>query len=150
MNIHTTRRARIAAGAVGFAAVASMLLATPALAGSSRDSDHDGMPNSWERAHHLNWRVANASKDADHDGLSNLREYTLRLDPRSDDSDDDGIEDGNEDRDDDGVENLNDNEDVCQLLGTSALQYSDDDEQGEDCDDQGEDQNEDQLESQDD
>ena len=143
MTIRTSRRSRVAAGAVGFAAVASMLLASPALAGTGRDSDRDGMPDRWERAHNLNWRVANASKDADHDGLSNLREYALRLDPRSDDSDDDGMEDAYEDRDDDGVENLSDNDEVCQLLGTSALQYSDDDEQGEDCDDQGEDDEDD-------
>lgn len=143
MSIQTHPRTRIAMGAVGVAAVASMLLASPALAGAGRDSDRDGMPDRWEKAHNLNWRVANASKDADRDGLSNLKEYTLRLNPRSDDSDDDGVEDAYEDRDDDGVENLSDNDEVCLLLGTSSLQYSDDDEQGEDCDDQGEDEQDD-------
>ena len=65
--------------------IAVLALAAPAEAGA-RDTDHDGMPNRWERAHGLDWRTANARGDVDHDGISNIREFRLGLDPRHDDS----------------------------------------------------------------
>jgi hypothetical protein len=76
------RRATISLVAV---TVAGLVLAAPAQA-SGRDTDHDGMPDRWERAHGLDWRHANARADTDHDGISNLKEFHLGLDPRHDDS----------------------------------------------------------------
>ncbi len=61
------------------------------------DYDHDGMPNDWELAHHLNpLDPTDAFKDADGDGLSNLREYQLGTDPHNPDTDGDGVSDGAE------------------------------------------------------
>jgi len=59
----------------------TLALAAPAQA-RGRDTDHDGMPDRWEKAHHLNWKKPNARGDADHDGITNLREFRLGLDPR--------------------------------------------------------------------
>ena len=73
------RRAAVAAVAV---AVATLVLVTPAQAGTPRDTDHDGMPDRLERAHGLDWRHANARADADHDGIPNLKEFRLGSDPR--------------------------------------------------------------------
>lgn len=77
------RPAAIAAVAV---AMAGLVFASPASASGGRDTDHDGMPDRWERAHGLDWRHANARADADHDGISNIKEFHLGLDPRHDDS----------------------------------------------------------------
>ncbi len=69
---------------------------TPAYA-SSADSDRDGMPNTWERAHKLNpYNAADAKADPDRDRLTNLREFRLRSVPRDEDSDNDGQDDGDE------------------------------------------------------
>ena len=41
-----------------------------------KDSDNDGMPDSWETAHHLNPKDASdASKDRDNDGYTNIEEF---------------------------------------------------------------------------
>jgi hypothetical protein len=61
------------------------------------DYDHDGMPNAWELAHHLNpLDPTDAFTDADGDGLSNLREYQLGTGPRNTDTDGDSAGDGAE------------------------------------------------------
>ena len=112
--------------------IAGTMGAVPALASTHHhhhrqaDSDHDGMPNRWGRAHGLAVHHRNANKDPDHDGLVNLGEYKQRTrphvadtdgdgladgaevhrfgtNPKNDDSDHDGIEDGNEDGNHDGV-----------------------------------------------
>jgi hypothetical protein len=57
-----------------------------------RDRDHDGMPDRWERRHH----VKSAKGDPDRDGLRNRREYRLRINPRRKDTDRDGLRDGKE------------------------------------------------------
>lgn len=47
------------------------------------DSDHDGMPDEWERKHGLNPRdPADASADPDKDGYTNLEEFLNGTDPR--------------------------------------------------------------------
>jgi hypothetical protein len=88
---------------------AALLLSSPAAASAAgRDGNHDRLPDSWERAHHLSLQVNQARRDQDRDGLRNLAEYRLRLDPRDPDTDDDGIRDGREDTDGDGVPNAQD------------------------------------------
>jgi len=47
-----------------------------------RDSDHDGMPDAWEVAHHLDPSRNDGAQDRDGDGWSNLEEYLDGLVPR--------------------------------------------------------------------
>lgn len=58
------------------------------------DTDMDGMPDAWERAHGLNATVNDASGDADADGLGNFSEYQESTDPQNSDTDNDGYSDG--------------------------------------------------------
>lgn len=91
------------------------LFGAPASAGG--DSDGDGMPNRWERNNGTRVYKADARVDRDKDGLTNLREYRLRIKPLDEDTDNDGMDDGDEvkdsykstdvddrDTDDDGIE----------------------------------------------
>ena len=83
-----------------------MLLATACAAllvvtatGSARgngDRNRDRIPDRWERAHHLSLKVNQARRDQDHDGLRNRAEFLAGTDPRNNDSDDDGTNDGSE------------------------------------------------------
>jgi len=60
------------------ATVASFTAAAPAVAHHTRlDRDRDGMPDRWERLHH----VSRPDLDPDHDGLTNLQEYRTGHDP---------------------------------------------------------------------
>ena len=61
------------------------------------DADDDSLPNYWELTYRLNpSHPADAGIDSDLDGLINGVEYTLATDPRNKDSDNDGLEDGEE------------------------------------------------------
>jgi hypothetical protein len=82
-------------------AVAAAIPAAPALA----KGDHDGLPDSWEKRHHLNLRIDDAARDKDRDGLSNYGEYRSHTNPRKRDSDRDHRGDGREDRDRDKLRN---------------------------------------------
>ena len=97
MDLTTTAR-RGSAVVASLAAAGLLTLASPSTvhASGARDSDHDGMPNRWEVAHHLNPHHANAKGDPDHDGLKNLGEFRHGTRPHNSDSDDDGVEDGDE------------------------------------------------------
>jgi len=67
------------------------------LLAGEKDSDGDGMPDSWEVLHQLNPNdPGDALADPDNDGVNNLGEYLLGTDPRNPDSDYDGICDGAE------------------------------------------------------
>src|SRR3954449_13330682 len=77
----------------GFAA--TLLLAGPAHAATT-DRNRDGLPDRWERSHHLSLRLDQARRDQDHDGLDNRGEYRAGFNPHDRDSDDDGIADGRE------------------------------------------------------
>jgi hypothetical protein len=66
---------------------------------ATRDSDRDGMPNSWEIKHNLNPRKANAKADADGDRINNILEYRKGLNPRN-------ARDAGRDFDRDGLTNL--------------------------------------------
>ena len=47
------------------------------------DTDHDGLPNDWEKKYGLNPNDASdAAKDADGDGFTNLEEYQAKTDPK--------------------------------------------------------------------
>jgi hypothetical protein len=78
-------------------ALAVLVLAAPASASARhRDRNHDRIPDRWEKTHKLSLRVDQARRDQDHDGLKNKAEYRAHMDPRDADSDNDGVEDGQE------------------------------------------------------
>ena len=61
---------------------------------ADRDTDSDGIPDVWELEYELNPRDSyDATHDVDYDGLTNLQEYNLNADPRSSDTDNDGVQD---------------------------------------------------------
>jgi hypothetical protein len=77
------------------AALAAMVVfAAPAMA--SGDRNHDGIPDKWERKHDLSLKHSQAKKDQDSDGLKNKGEFRASFDPQDADTDDDGVEDGDE------------------------------------------------------
>ena len=82
-----------------FATVGAALLAFApgAMAHNWRgDRNHDRIPDRWERANHLSLTVNQAKRDQDHDGLRNRAEFLAGDNPRDADTDDDGIDDGQE------------------------------------------------------
>jgi hypothetical protein len=74
---------------------AAALLALGGVA-SAKDRNHDRIPDRWEHVHHLSLKVDQAKRDQDHDGLRNMAEFRTGNDPRDNDSDGDGVADGNE------------------------------------------------------
>jgi len=73
------------------------ILAVPAIAAAKgRDRNHDGIPDRWEKRHHLSTRVNQARRDQDRDRLRNRAEFLAGTNPRNADSDGDGIPDGEE------------------------------------------------------
>ncbi|MGB4573855.1 MAG: hypothetical protein WBI79_02525, partial [Kiritimatiellia bacterium] len=77
---------------------------------STRDSDGDGLPDSWKIANGLDpydrTGKNGVNGDPDADGLSNLNEYLLGYDPWNPDTNGNGILDGDEDFDGDGLPNI--------------------------------------------
>jgi hypothetical protein len=80
---------------IALALVAALGVVSSASA-KSRDRNHDRLPDRWERAHHLSLKVKQAKRDQDKDGLNNRGEFRAKTDPRDEDTDDDGVDDGNE------------------------------------------------------
>jgi hypothetical protein len=75
-------------------ALAGMLLVTGSA--SAKDRNHDRISDRWEKHHHLSLHHNQAGRDQDKDGLKNRAEFRAGTNPRDDDSDNDGIEDGDE------------------------------------------------------
>ncbi len=87
-------------------------LISPAAVAAATDSDHDRLPNTWERTYSLTspYRadtdrdgILDGREDPDHDGLTNRQEYLAGMNPRRADTDRDGIRDDREDTDRDGL-----------------------------------------------
>jgi hypothetical protein len=73
------------------------MLAVPGVAAAKqRDRNHDGIPDRWEKRHHLSTKVNQARRDQDRDRLRNRAEFLVGTNPRNADSDGDGIPDGEE------------------------------------------------------
>jgi hypothetical protein len=79
--------------ALAFAFAASLMLASGAAA---KDRNHDRIPDKWEKRHHLSLKHKQGRRDQDHDGLKNRGEWRAKFDPRDADTDDDGVDDGDE------------------------------------------------------
>jgi hypothetical protein len=77
------------------AALGLLVLALPTMA-AAKDRNHDHISDRWERSHNLSLKVNQAKRDQDRDKLVNRKEFAANLDPHDADSDDDGIEDGDE------------------------------------------------------
>jgi hypothetical protein len=78
-------------------AIGLLALALPgSAAAKARDRNHDGIPDRWEKRHHLSTTVNQARRDQDHDHLRNRAEFEAGTNPRDSDSDNDGIPDGQE------------------------------------------------------
>lgn len=60
------------------------------------DRDGDGLPDAWETANGTDPDVDDSGDDPDLDALTNAEEFGLGTDPQSADTDQDGVEDGEE------------------------------------------------------
>lgn len=87
----STRLRALLAMALGVAAL--LALAAPAVA---KDGNGDKIPDKWEKQHRLSLKVDQSKRDQDQDGLRNRAEFRTSNDPRDDDSDGDGVVDGDE------------------------------------------------------
>jgi len=83
---------------LALAVVAALALSLAAMAALSlaKDRNDDGIPDRWEKRHHLSLKVDQARRDQDSDALRNRGEYEAGMDPRDEDTDGDGIDDGAE------------------------------------------------------
>jgi hypothetical protein len=93
MTRNRGRRSRLGATWFALALGALALLAVPSLA-AARDGNHDGIPDKWEKRHHLSLKVNQAHRNQDGDRLRNRAEFLAGDNPRDADSNDDGVIDG--------------------------------------------------------
>jgi hypothetical protein len=95
MTRNKGQRARLGMTWFALALGALALLAMPGLA-AAKDRNHDRIPDKWEKRHHLSLKVNQARLDQDRDHLRNRAEFLAGDNPRDDDSNDDGVMDGEE------------------------------------------------------
>jgi len=88
-------RARLG-GALPVALGALALLGVLPGVAAAKDRNHDRIPDRWEHRHHLSLHVNQAKRDQDRDDLDNMGEFRAGDNPRDEDSDNDGVEDGEE------------------------------------------------------
>ena len=80
-----------------FALAFTLVLLVPLQAAAAgRDSDHDGLPDKWEKINRTNPKKADSKADPDFDELTNIREYKERTRPQNYDTDSDFLPDGTE------------------------------------------------------
>jgi hypothetical protein len=103
------KKIKLVVTAIAAIAVLALPIAAEAKAdkSNSRDRNHDGLPDKWEKRHHLSLKVNQAQRDQDKDGLTNIGEFRSGTNPRDADSDNNGVSDAAEDPDHDGVDNEN-------------------------------------------
>jgi hypothetical protein len=89
----SSRRSRGALAAVLAALAGILVLALPAAA-SAKDRNHDKIPDRWEKHYNLSLKVNQAHRNQDGDKLNNRQEFRSGTDPRDADTDDDGVQDG--------------------------------------------------------
>jgi hypothetical protein len=82
--------------AVLFAAAMGILMIALPSSAAARDRNHDKIPDRWEKRHSLSLKVKQTKRDQDSDALNNRREFVAGDDPHDADSDNDGVEDGDE------------------------------------------------------
>lgn len=95
MQSFITDHRRGIGGTVLALALGMLAIALPSGAAAS-DRNHDKIPDRWEKRHSLSLKVNQAKRDQDADHLVNRLEWRAGLDPRDEDSDNDGVEDGDE------------------------------------------------------
>src|SRR3954451_6403178 len=81
---------------IGAGIVAAIAVAAGPASAASKDRNHDRIPDRWEPKHGLSLDRNQANRDQDGDELENRGEFKAKTDPRDDDSDGDGVEDGDE------------------------------------------------------
>jgi len=86
-------RVKLVAGIAATLAALLTIFVAPALA---RDSNHDQLPDSWEKHNNLSLKVKQAKRDPDRDKLNNRDEFKYKTNPRKADTDGDGLKDGAE------------------------------------------------------
>ncbi|MGH2964576.1 MAG: hypothetical protein ACRDMH_04215 [Solirubrobacterales bacterium] len=91
----SSTKSRKLLGSLAVAIVGLLVVALPAAA-AARDRNHDRIPDRWEKRHHLSLHKNQAQRNQDRDGLKNRQEWKAGDDPRDPDSDNDGVEDGDE------------------------------------------------------
>ncbi len=99
MNRSTPRRAVALTTGLGTLLSTALLFAAPATA-APQDSDRDGMPDRWEKRHGLRPFHKDARLNLDRDGLRNIAEFRRGTLPEVEDTDRDGMDDGDEVYDD--------------------------------------------------
>ena len=98
-------RAKLTTFSAAAAGALALLIAAFAGTAVAKDRNHDGIPDRWEKRFHLSLSVNQANRDQDRDGVDNLNEFMEGTNPRSTDSNHNGIPDGKEDSDHDGLNN---------------------------------------------
>src|SRR3954464_7680908 len=86
-----TRKALLRALVIAALGVAALML--PSIA-AAKDRNHDRIPDRWEKRHGLSLQKNQAKRNQDKDGLVNRQEFKAGDDPLDPDSNNDGVEDG--------------------------------------------------------